>query len=606
MPLPPDLELHLVNNNDEVWAMKRWLGERREVLGLDTETSGLDPHAKDAKLRLVQIGDEKTGWAVPFERWGGAVMECINAWEGPIALHNAAFDIRWMSLHADWVPPWHRIHDTMIMAQIDNPLGSGALKQLATKLVDRRANAGEVMLKEAMSKEGWTWATIPVDFQAYWAYGALDPVITAYLWKHFRTDLKYPRVYDLEMGARRVVSKMEDNGSRIDLDYCERTLTKLTDYVEKSKAWAKENWGIGIGSAQQLVKFFRDDLGQQIERTTNSGNPSADKAQLMIFANGDDPRAAEAAKFILSVRKADKLAGTYFSNFLKMHSDGILHPSIKTLGARTGRMSMTNPALQTLPKGEATVRDAFIPHEGHVLVSSDYSQIEMRLMAHFSNDPNLQKAFIEADQTGGDFFVGLGKDIYRDPNFSKKDKRRALVKNTLYGKAYGAGVNKMSETAGVPYAQMKAVVDAVDQAYPGLKQFSAEVDNIGFQRQRDEGQGYVMTPFGRRLPCDEGRVYSLTNYLLQGHAAEILKDALVRMDAAGLGDYMLLPVHDEVIFSLPEEDAEDAMQTIGTSMSVMEGYAVPMPADPEGPLYRWGDKYRDESAQPARTEELLT
>jgi DNA polymerase-1 len=606
MPLPSDLSLTLVNTIDDAMAMKRWLGERREVLGLDTETSGLDPHAPDAKLRLVQIGDHKSGWAVPWEQWGGAVMECLEAWEGPITLHNAAFDARWLSIHAGWKPPWHRIHDTMIMAQIDNPLGSGALKQLAVKHVDRRAAAGEHLLKEAMSKEGWTWGNIPVDYDAYWAYGALDPVITAHLWTHFRTDLKYSRVYDLEMAARRVVSKMEDNGARVDLEYCERKLKELTEYVDRSKAWAKEAWGISIGSSPQVAKFFKDTLNQEVERTTNSGAPSADKAQMMIFSASDDARVAQAAKFILQVRKADKLAGTYFSNFLSMNNDGILHPSIKTLGARTGRMSMTNPALQTLPKGEATVRDAFIPtHEGDVLVSSDYSQIEMRLMAHFSGDPNLQKAFRDADATGGDFFVGLGKDIYQDPEFNKKDKRRGLVKNTLYGKAYGAGVNKMSETAGVPYEVMKGVVDAVDTAYPGLKMFQKEVEHVGMKREREEGQGYVMTPFGRRLPCDDGKVYALTNYMLQGHAAEILKDALVRMDAAGLGDYMLLPVHDEVIFSLPEKDLKEAMDVIGTSMSVMEGYAVPMPADPEGPLYRWGDKYRGDE-QPARTEELLS
>lgn len=581
--------------------MKRWLGERREVLGLDTETSGLDPYAPGAKLRLVQIGDHTRGWAVPWEQWGGAAMECINAWEGPITLHNAAFDVRWMQIHAGWTPPWHRLHDTMIMAQIDNPLGSGALKQLAVQHVDRRANAGEIMLKEAMSKQGWGWENIPVDYEPYWAYGALDPVITAHLWSHFRTDLKYPRVYDLEMAARRVVSKMEDNGSRIDIAYCERKYDELERFVEQSKAWAKENWGISIGSAQQLVKFFTQNLEQEIERTTKSGAPSADKAQLMLFANGDHQAAAQAARFILQVRKADKLASSYFKNFLNMHNNGILHPSIKTLGARTGRMSMTNPALQTLPKGEATVRDAFIPHEGHVMVSSDYSQIEMRLMAHFSTDANLQRAFIEADESGGDFFVELGKQIYGDPTFNKKDKRRGLVKNTMYGKAYGAGVTKMAETAGVAHEQMRAVVDAVDRAYPGLKQFQSQVEDVGMRREKEEGQGYVITPFGRRLPADEGRVYSLTNYMLQGHAAEILKDALVRMDAAGLGDYMLLPVHDEVIFSVPEEDCTDVMKVIGESMSVMEGYAVPMPADPEGPLDRWGTKYRDPNA-PAPVE----
>jgi DNA polymerase-1 len=313
------------------------------------------------------------------------------------------------------------------------------------------------------------------------------------------------------------------------------------------------------------------------------------------------------AKIILDLRKADKLAGTYFSNFLKMNADGILHPSIKTLGARTGRMSMTNPALQTLPKGEATVRDAFIPYEGHALISCDYSQVEMRLMAHFSEDERLIGAFLDADAAGGDFFVSIGKDIYQDPDFNKKDKRRGLVKNTMYGKAYGAGKKKMAETAGVPYNLMSAVVDQIDASYPGLKGFAGKVEDIGFRREREEGEGYVLTPFGRRLPCDSGRVYSLVNYLLQGHAAEVLKDALVRLDHSGYGDYMLLPVHDEVIFSLPKEEVKDAMHEIPEIMGVTGGqYKVPLLADCEGPLARWGDKYREKAAAQPLEQEMIT
>ncbi len=587
--LPSDLELHLVNTIDEAWAFKRWASEKHEHLGFDTETSGLDPRAPDAKLRLLQIGDERTGWAIPWEQWGGVGLEILNQFEGDWVAHNIAFDARWLEIHAGWKVPWHRAHDTMLMAQVSDPLGGGALKPLSIRHVDRRAGAGDAMLKEAMSKEGWGWGDIPVDYEAYWAYGALDPVLTVHLKNHFRTHETFPRVYELEMAARRVISRMEDNGARIDLDYCERKLDELTAYVDKSKQWGKDELGISIGSTMQLAKYFQDTLGAEITKTTASGNPSVDKNQLKLWANSGEGQVASLAKFVLDVRKADKLAGTYFSNFLTMHSDGVLHPSIKTLGARTGRMSMTNPALQTLPKGEAVVRDAFIPHEGHVLISSDYSQIEMRLMAHFSQDPKLIQTFIDADASGSDFFTTIGSDIY-NVDMQKSDKRRGLVKNTMYGKAYGAGVNKMSETAGVPYDQMKSVVDAFDTRYPGVKDFQRKVEDVGVRRERGEGQGYVMTPFGRRLPCDDGKVYALTNYMLQGHAAELLKDAIVRLDLAGFSDAMILPVHDEVIFSVPKEDAEEAMQTIGEVMSI-KGMAVDVPAEPEGPLTRWGQKY---------------
>lgn len=590
MPLSENTRTVLVNTIDDAWAMKRWLGERREILAVDSETSGLDPRAPGAKLRLVQIGDHETGWAIPWEQWGGVALECLNAWEGDYVFHNAAFDIRWLDLHAGWKAPWHRVHDTMIMAQVSDPLGGGALKPLANRHVDRRASAGDALLKEAMAKEGWGWENIPVDFDAYWAYGALDTIITAHLWSHFRTDLEYPKVYELEMATRRVISRMEDNGAPIDIEYCEQKYSQLTEYVESMKEWGKQNLGISIGSNVQLARYFQNTLGAEITKQTKSGAPSVDKNQLKLWVNTmPDTPVAQIAKFILDVRKADKLASSYFSNFLEMHVDGILHPSIKTLGARTGRMSMTNPALQTLPKGEAVVRDAFIPHEGNVLISSDYSQIEMRLMAHFSQDPKLIATFQEADASGSDFFTAIGSDIY-NVDMQKSDKRRGLVKNTLYGKAYGAGVNKMADTAGVPYDAMKSVVDAFDTRYPGVKEFQKKVEDVGVRRERSEGQGYVTTPFGRRLPCDEGKVYALTNYLLQGHAAELLKNAIVQMDLAGLGEFMLLPVHDEVIFSVPEGDAADVMKTIGEVMSI-NGMAVDIPADPEGPLSRWGQKY---------------
>lgn len=605
MPLPSNTSTVLVNTIDDAMDMKRWLGERRDILALDTETSGLDPRAPGAKLRLVQIGDHETGWAIPWEQWGGVAMECLNAWEGPIALHNAAFDVRWLGIHAGWEAPWHRIHDTMIMAQICDPLGPGGLKPLGNKHIDKRASAGDALLKEAMAKEGWGWENIPVDYPAYWAYGALDTIITAHLWSHFRADQAYPQVYELEMAARRVVSRMEDNGARIDIDYCEQKYKQLNDWVAQVKAWGQKELGFSIGSNVQLIKYFKA-LGADITRTTKSGAPSVDKYQLKMWVNNPpSDEIATFAKLLLDVRHADKMANSYFKNFLEMHTDGVVHPSIKTLGARTGRMSMTTPALQTLPKGEALVRDAFIPHEGHVLVSSDWSQIEMRLMAHFSQDERLAKAFHDADASGGDFFVELGKEIYRDPNFMKSDKRRGLVKNTLYAAAYGGGVQKMAETAGVPYDVMKAVADGVFSTYPGIKKFQAQIEDAGVRRERSEGKGYVLTPYGRRLPCDEGKVYTLQNYILQGHAAELLKNALVQLDLAGLGDAMLLPVHDEVIFSVPKNDVQEVMHLIQDVMSITEGYAVDIPAEPEGPLARWGEKYRDTPFDAATSSDLL-
>ncbi|QFG12227.1 DNA polymerase I [Arthrobacter phage Racecar] len=593
--LPSDIDLRLVSCIDDLFALKSWLGERREVMGLDTETSGLDPYASDARLRLIQIGDHKTGWSIPWEGWGGAAIECLNAWDGPLTLHNASFDAKWLKRHANWEMPWHRTHDTMIMAQIERPGGRNDLKHLSTTFIDPMADAGQKELKDAMKAHGWSWGTIPTDYEAYWVYSSLDPVLAAHLWSHFRTDLRYPEAYDLEMAVRRICTNMEDTGMRVDLEYSKEKFDELTQQVHDSKAWAKENWGISIGSNVQLADFFANTLKAEFEVfSKTSGKPSVDKVQLGLFEKSEDPMVSAVAKFVLEVRHKDKMSNSYFKNFLNMHNESILHPSIKTMGARTGRMSVTDPALQTLPRGDSLIRGAFIPRrEGDILISCDYSQVEMRLLAHFSGDPDLQGAFKEADATGGDFFVSVGRQVYNEPDFSKKDPRRSLMKGVMYGAAYGSGIQTMADAAGVSFAQMQAVAEDLFTKFPGIKDFMKRTEQMGELREKEEGVGYIVTGTGRRLPADKGKMYTLTNYMLQGTAAELMKKAIVRLDAAGYGPYMQIAIHDEMIFSLPEHMVEKALPEIEELMSYCNGeFGVDLPAEPEiiG-AKSWGEKY---------------
>lgn len=580
---------HLVESVEEAAAFMSWLSERREVLAVDVETEGFDPWHD--KLRLVQFGDAMTGWSIPFERWGGVACEALNKYDGQIVGHNFSFDLKFLRLQANWHVPYHRLHDTMIMAHIIDPTQSVALKNLSVRLIDPRANAGEQLLKEAFHQNKWTWATVPVDYPGYWGYGALDTVLTARLFETLRAHERYPAVYDLEMAARRICTQMEENGAPVDLEYCQATMDKLTEYVDKIKAWGKENFDISIGSTSQLARKLIE-MGAVIEKMTAGGAPSCDKFTLQTIASSADASAAaELAKIVLQMRKADKICGSYLSNFINFAVDGIVHPSINTLGARTGRMSIRSPALQTLGKGERTVRDAFIAREGQVLVTCDLDQVEARLLAHFSQDQGLIKAFNDADAAGseGDFFLNIARNIYRDPNVTMKDKRRKLTKNTIYAKMYGAGPEKIALTAGVPESQIRGVLDALDTAYPGISGFNRSVEDVAVRRLRSEGLAYVNTPLGRRLPADETRIYALTNYAIQGTAAEIFKQGIVRADAAGLGEWMIVPVHDELVMSVPAAEAEEAKKTLEAAMSFTEGYALPLTASAEGPFERWGD-----------------
>lgn len=577
---------------------KRWLGERHEnnVVAVDTETTGLNPRDKGAAIRLIQFGDTKVGWSVPWLDWRGLALEALTAFDGTIATHNGAFEMKWIHEHSPYRLPRARTVDTMIGAHIINPLGSGALKTLSVKYVDDKAGAGQNTLHEAFAEHGWDWATVPVNYEPYWSYAALDTVLTAQLWDKFKPQLTgsgpYKDVFDLEMAVRFVVSAMEQRGARVDLDYSQDMYEKLSADANVAAEWAKSVFGINIASNAQLGDTLVKNGGELFDFTP-TGQPKVDKYTLKVLSDpeNDYPKSVQLlAGQALRVRRNRKFASTYFQNFVTKNVDGYIHADIRTLGARTGRMSVGQPALQQLPKNGSLVRNAFIPRDGNVLVTTDYSQIEMRLMAEASEDPGLQAAFHNADATGGDFFVEMGKIVYGEPDFIKADKRRGLLKNTFYGKAYGAGPAKMAESAGVPVARMETVVNTVDERFPGLRSFMSKIESKGVERERKEGEAYVITPVGRRLPADKGKVYALTNYYLQSWAADVLKKALVRLDAAGYDEFMILPVHDEIVMDIPAAYAEQALRDVPKIMQELD-HAIPLTAESEGPLARWGEKY---------------
>lgn len=600
-----EVQLHLVDNADKAREFISWLGQRRpeNAIAIDTETGerpgGVRAHALSpwhGQLRLVQVGDAEQAWAIPFQEWGGVFYQGLENYDGPLVFHNVAFEARWFEIQSRWKLPWPQAHDTMIMAHIIDPLGSGALKRLAALHVDGKAVALQENLDIEMAKNGWTWGTVPTNFQPYWAYGALDCVLTMRLWHQFYKDCKpgakYHKPYELEMQARKIVTRMEINGAKVDLDYSQRKYDELIAYSESVKDWARTRYdGVSITSNVQLTRLF-ESLGAEITELTPTGHKACTKDQLAILQRDGSEEVQNLASTVLAQRKADKLANTYFRNFLDDNINGFVHPSVKTLGARTSRMSIQAPALQTLPKGDDTVRRAFIPKdEDHVIITSDLDQVEFRMFASLSGDTNLISLFNMADKTGSDPFTEIGREIYSDPSMQRSDKRRGLIKGVIYGRLYGAGVAKQAITANVPEAQMRAVSDAFDQRYPGMAMFQRKIEDAGMRRLREEGQGYVYTWTGRRLPCDEDRVYTLVNYLIQGGAAEVFKQNLIKLDQADLTENLIVPVHDEIVLQARREDAAEVMQTVKECMTTSDGWAVPLTAGIDGPLENWGEKY---------------
>jgi DNA polymerase-1 len=590
-----NVSLGYIETLDDVGDFLRWASERHDCLAIDTETSGLSPYDKGARIRLIQIGDRQTGWAMPFNQYAGLAAEVIRNFDGPIVYHNAAFDIRWLDTHASWFPKrWDQLHDTMIAARLISPNKSAALKRITYEMYGSAADLGQRALKEAMERNDWTWDTVPLDYQGYTTYSALDVVLTARVFEKYLPWITAHReVFDLEMDTRRICTNMELKGFKVDLAYTNKKHDQLLEYYTKVQAWGKAEHGIEIGSPTQLAKWIISN-GGVIDQFTPKGSPQADKTMLEKLGIAPDTPdvVRDMASQVLKARKAEKIATTYLENFVKFaDANGFIHANINTLQARTSRMSVTEPAFQTLPRDDTTVRHALVPDtENEALIFSDYSQIEARLTAHFSGDRALIAAFEEADRTGGDFFTEMGKRIY-GAGFTRSDKRRALVKNVTYASAYGAGIPKMALTAGVPLSVMEPVARAIFDTFPGIRGIGRIAQHIAETHTNEFGEPVVITPTGREIPVPEDKLYVSANYLIQGHAAEVLKLALTNLDNLGLGDMLRLPIHDELALSVPRDQVEDVKPIVHEAMTMTKehhAYKVQLPADPDGPWDTWG------------------
>lgn len=578
-----DLKLHLVESFQDAENFLTWLGNDREWLGLDTETEGLVLGKHEVKL--VQFGDTHEAWAIPFDRkgWGGLVQTVFDQYDGKYVLHNAKFDMGRLERAGVRLPKWRQVHDTHVMSFLhDNQEPSRQLKRLAKKYLGIEADLGQQQLKKWMKETGHDWESIPIDTPLYWQYGALDATLTAALAdKLWASASVFGEAYDMEMAAIKVLMHMEDVGLLLDVPYTEHVLEERL-LVKADIDRQLEEANVRPNNPQDIVRYFTErGVKVPVKRSKKTGKISVDDN---VLEQVDHPF----AKVIHESRQVDKHVKTYLIKLLEFRDGDVLHTHINPLEARSGRMSCTSPALHQLEKSPL-IRDCIVAREGQSLLSVDYENEELRIIGSLCNS----KGMIEAFRGGMDMHKNTASKMYGIPIEQVSKQQKTNAKRAMFTKAYGGREATFSAYMGLTYEEGARYYQTLSMLYPELDEY-IEHQKQTIKSNKVDGYGHIFLSDGRRINIPANLSFTAVSYSSQGEGAIVLKKKLIAMEASGLGKYLRLPIHDEILFEVPDEEFEEVRKEAMAIMTCTD-FTVPLTVDGSGPIKRWGDEYREET-----------
>lgn len=562
-----DVELTLVETYDDVADFFTWLSKSRPVLAIDTETTGLD-WVTD-RLRLVQFGDASQAWAFDFDQWSGVIATIIEKYTDDIVLHNHTFDSQFFKSYGMPLPENDKRHCTMLMSHLADPSARHGLKALAS-VYTPGLHVAETALKTKMADNGWTWATVPITLQEYWAYGAVDCVITARLYEILKPRIN-EQLYEIEMTSQYALEWMARQGLLLDVEYLQNLQRETAQYITAIETWAKNEYGVNIRKTKEFTAKLLDE-GWEPTLFTRTGKVS-------LSADALDLCDHELATAYTRLKKSEKIKSAFCDGILKFAVDGVIHPRVHPNGARTGRMTMQRPNIHQIPRS-ALIRNGFIARPNNSLVICDYDQAELRILAQYCEDENLINACMQDDAHSATAqFIWLSEKVTKS--------RRQLAKAVTYAIVYGAGPTTLAKTADVSLDYARWVLSAYHQAFPRVKQYMNHVMDNCVEVHPDIVEFYART--GRKHHIESKRKYALLNNVVQGTCADILKKSIADMWKSDIGDFLRLSMHDEVFLECPTADAEEVARE---TKQFMEDHTFnpPMTADPKI-VTRWGAKY---------------
>lgn len=578
----PDIRIHILDTPEKAGDFLAWLKTPgREFVAVDTENTGLDWAAPDFRVRMIQFGDEKSGWAIPFQGWSALVKHALNwlaearIWTVWFNLGYDALALRREGIQLDWSIQADLFALVVVSGFANEKRG---LKDTAARELGPWAQVGQAMLDRGMNNAGWTWATVPMGWRPYPLYGVVDTVATALLWrKYLPKFIRWKAQHDLELGAVRQANNMAWRGLPVDIGYMENQIQILKAEESKLNAELKE-LGVSPVTDSEVRKVLEEQGAFPPDTLlTGTGMKSVAAEVLDRMSN---PIAAKVKR----LRWVHRAWNTYLRSMLEhTDSNGRCHMGIKTMEARTSRMSIEKPPLQQLPANDPIVRRAIVGHtRSSLVISSDYSQIELRLWASMNKDFALINAIKEADKPGSpDFFTALCRDIYKEPGFVKADHRRTQVKSTTYAKLFGGGIDVAAKTAGVETYALVPTWKLLGETYASLGD-----NGMSMVQRHGADIAYINSTFDRRFAVRgelDQQMRLLPNYVTQGSAAIALKTAMAGLEAAGLDDHLMLPVHDEVLASAEPSELDEIMHEMSEIMNAVideELWGIRVPADP--------------------------
>ncbi len=477
-------------------------------------------------------------------------------------------------------------HDTLLQSYVfeshkSHDMDSLALRHLAHKTIS---------FEEVCGKGASQICFDQVDLERATAYAAEDADITLQLhqamWPQIEHDAKLLRIYrEIELPTAVTLQKIERNGVLIDKDLLATQSheigIRLLELEQKAYELAEQPFN--LNSPKQLGEIFFVKLGLPVVKKTPSGAPSTDEEVLQKLAE-DYPL----PKILLEYRGLAKLKSTYTDKLPKMvnASTGRVHTNYAQAVAVTGRLASNDPNLQNIPVRTAEgrrIREAFIAPAGSKIVSADYSQIELRIMAHISGDTSLLKAFA----AGEDVHRATASEIFGVTLAEVSSEQRRYAKVINFGLIYGMSAFGLAGNLGIERSAAQSYIDKYFQRYPGVAQYMADT------RAQAKAQGYVETVFGRRLwlaeinspngPRRQGAERAAINAPMQGTAADLIKLAMVAvqdwLERDGLQSKMIMQVHDELVLEVPEAELELVERKLPELMAHVAELKVPLLAE---------------------------